>query len=141
VLTRQNHRCACCDISLSDGVEFDHRPPLRLREVDATSNDYLPPQDDPDYIDALTPECHQRRTTGRKQGALRTVTTLGSDAHTIAKIKRAERRFEGSTSKQHTVKIRSRGFEKDTRRISDGAKRAWPKGRKISPRQKQEPTK
>ena len=63
-----------------------------MRAVDASGSDYEPPQNDPAFIEALHPACHQKRTTGRLPGAERTITTKGSDVGLAAKFRRLENR-------------------------------------------------
>jgi hypothetical protein len=60
-------------------LQFDHRPPLCDRPYDTELGDFIPGQNDPDHIFALSAEDHLERTTGRKAGAECTVTTRGSD--------------------------------------------------------------
>lgn len=114
VLRRQRAHCAECKQPLwpSDPTEYDHRPAIILRSVNSAGTDYVPPQLDPDYIEALHADCHQKRTTGRKPGAARTVTTKGSDAHLAAKF----RRIEGKNKPRRKSPIKSRGFAKGPKR-------------------------
>ena len=111
VLHRQNHHCSECKgiFIQGDNVEYDHRPAIILRKVNAKGTDYIPPQNDPDFIDALHKLCHLKRTVGRIPGAERTITTKGSDAHLAAKF----RRLEGPP--RHKAKIPSRPFPKSQR--------------------------
>ena len=91
VLSRQDGRClGCGDQFTSELAEMDHRPSLIMRPVNAAGTDYEPPQLDPDYLEALCEECHQKRTTGRKPGAERTPTTKGSDVWLAKKFRRLE---------------------------------------------------
>lgn len=106
---RQKWRCAACGEGLNPlCIEFDHRPAIISRPVNAAGTDYDPPQNHPDFIEALDPSCHQQRTTGRKPGAERTVTTKGSDVWLKSKFNR----LEGRTKKRPKQKIQSRGFQK-----------------------------
>jgi hypothetical protein len=61
--------------------QFDHRPPLQDRPYDTDAGDFIPPQLDPVYIEAIDKQLHLFRTTGRAPGAEQTVTTKGSDSH------------------------------------------------------------
>lgn len=61
------------------GTKFDHRPPLRLRNVNADWTDYDPPQHSAEHIDAICETEHNRRTYGT--GA----TTAGTDTGYIKK--------------------------------------------------------
>jgi len=82
-------KCAGCGESLRKGsVHFDHRPPLEQRKINRQKTDFIPPQDNPQFLEAIDVPCHQFRTTGRKPGAEKTVTTLGSDVHVAAKLRR-----------------------------------------------------
>ena len=69
-------------------VRWDHRPPLSVRpfiEV-GRARRYTPDENDPRYIVPLTPENHDKRTFGTSKA-----TTVGSDIHTAAKVKRIEK--------------------------------------------------
>ena len=63
-------------------LQFDHRPSLQDRPYDTVRGDFVPGQNDPTYIEAILKADHGERTTGRKAGAEKTVTTIGSDSHT-----------------------------------------------------------
>lgn len=114
VIRRQRSNCTECKLPLwpSDPTEYDHRPSLILRPVNAAGTDYVPPQNDPDHIEALHASCHQKRTTGRKPGATHTATTLGSDIHLKTKFAR----LEGRTKPKRKAPIKSRGFAKGPKR-------------------------
>lgn len=92
VLERQNHHCADCGGIFLEGekIEYDHRPAIVMRAVNVEGTDYHPPQNDPDFIDALHKACHLHRTVGRIPGAEKTITTKGSDAHLAAKFRKIE---------------------------------------------------
>lgn len=104
ILVRQSGVCAACGNALDGSVEFDHRPALISRQVNEDKTDYEPPQLDIDFIEAVHADCHQQRTTGRKAGAERTVTTKGSDIW----LKKKFARLEKPPRRKH--KIRSRPF-------------------------------
>jgi hypothetical protein len=114
VLLRQNFHCAECKTIFTedDKIEFDHRPSIIMRSVNVEGTDYFPPQNDPNFIDALhkTP-CHLRRTIGRMPGASTTVTTKGSDIWLKSKFSR----LEGRTKKREAKPIPSRPFPKSQR--------------------------
>ena len=110
VFVRQGGRCAECHGTIEDGVEYDHRPAIIMRPVSAAGTDYDPPQNDPNFIEALHKACHLRRTVGRVVGAEKTVTIKGSDAWLAAKF----RRLEGKNKPRTKAKIPQR-------------KNAWPK--------------
>ena len=63
-------------------LNWDHRPALQDRPYDTVRGDFVPGQNDPTYIEAILKTDHGERTTGRKAGAEKTVTTIGSDSHT-----------------------------------------------------------
>lgn len=117
VAARQGGLCACgCGLIFAafvavgpvgrwsivhrSGVQWDHDPALRLRDVNRMGTDYLPPQLAPFYIVARCRRSHARKTHGT--GA----TTAGTDAGKIRKERRASRK---SRPKR---KIQSRGFAK-----------------------------
>jgi len=116
VLDRQIHHCDECRVIfiVGDKVEFDHRPALIMRPVNAAGTDYDPPQNDPNFIEAVhkTP-CHLKRTVGRQPGAEKTVTTKGSDVW----LKKKFDRLEGRTKTGPKAKIANRGFPKKQRKI------------------------
>jgi hypothetical protein len=60
-------------------LQFDHRPPLCDRDYDTVDGDFIPRQNDPRCIVVESIATHLEKTTGRKAGATRTVTTRGSD--------------------------------------------------------------
>lgn len=101
-------------------VRFDHRPALEARPLNRSKTDFIPPQHDPDAIEAIHPDCHQWRTTGRKPGAAKTVTTLGSDTHNAAKVRRARKK----RSTKWKRKIPSRPFAAKSRSPSSSRKRS-----------------
>lgn len=98
----------------TDVIHFDHRPPLADREVNAAGTDYIPPQLDPDYIDARSGEEHRVLTYGN--GA----TTAGSDAHRRKKMRslRGENKEKPKKS-WPSRKIPSRRFAKKPNRKED----------------------
>jgi hypothetical protein len=90
---------------------LDHDPALILREYDSTilrvADRYTPHAHDPDFLIYREKADHQQKTTGRKPGAERTVTTKGSDIWLKSKFAR----LEGRTKQRPKQKIRSRGFQ------------------------------
>lgn len=94
--------------------QLDHDPALILRPFNKKTGKYTPPANDPDYLVYREKAEHQQKTTGRKPGALRTVTTKGSDIGLKSKFAR----LEGRTKKRPKQKIPQR-------------KNPWPTGRKI----------
>jgi len=110
VMERQSHNCVECGWPLANGkrIEFDHRPAIIMRNVNVEGTDYHPPQNDPEYIEALHNHCHLKRTVGRIPGAEKTVTTKGSDSWLAAKF----RKLEGKNQPKRKKKIPSRPFQK-----------------------------
>lgn len=111
-------RCASCGEKLGtlESTEFDHRPALVARPFDEATNDFIPPQLDPDHIECLHVDCHLVRTTGRHKGASRTVTTRGSDLGEAARTLKI--------SAKH-AEFRSRILRKDDK--TEERKSKWPK--------------
>src|ERR1700744_1406565 len=125
IRSRQDGKCGCrdrCGENLPpDGkglVQYQHDPALQTRPVLPDGTDWDPPQHDPDYLFAELKACHARETNEGRSGA----TTLGSDKHAIAKIKR----IRGETG-QRTRK------PKWASRPMQSGKTKWPK-RKFNPR-------
>lgn len=120
-------------------IDFDHDPALANRDYDTGARDFIPPQHDPEKIVAKRKAKHLEKTTGRKEGAERTVTTRGSDIgerararnirdserlhhaalaaktgnHTRAAQLRAEVETRGRLTQKR--KLQSRGFSKGKR--------------------------
>jgi hypothetical protein len=67
------------NVANAQDMQFDHRPPLCERDYDTKDGDFIPRQNDPAYIVVESIATHLEKTTGRKAGATRTVTTRGSD--------------------------------------------------------------
>jgi hypothetical protein len=90
---------------------LDHDPALVLRPYNPRIKDvaarYTPHAHDPAHLVYLAKPDHQQKTTGRKPGAERTVTTKGSDIGIAAKFRRLER---GKPKRKS--KIASRPFQK-----------------------------
>lgn len=82
------------------GLRFDHRPPLQDRPYDTEKGDFDPPQNDPDYIEAIPAKLHDERTFGRREGADKTVTTANSDVG-----RRKHIRDVRNTQTQHELKM------------------------------------
>ena len=110
VLKRDRNCCGECKLIFITGekMQFDHRPSIEQRPVNAEGTDYIPPQLDPDYIEALHEPCHDKRTFGRTPGAEKTVTIKGSDAWLAKKF----RRLEGRTKRRPRRTIIPKGFAK-----------------------------
>lgn len=109
-----------------DQVQYDHTPPLALREWDPEKGDTIPPANDPMHIQMLRLSDHREKTFGR--GGEKRISTAGSDIHAIAKVRRLSRKEEA---------FRNRLLERDAPtaylpadhedRGARRAKPAWPK--------------
>lgn len=123
VSERQGHICAECKtiFTTDDKRQYDHRPALEQRPVNEEGTDYIPPQLDPDHIEALHVPCHLKRTTGRAPGAVRTATTKGSDAWLAAKF----RRLEGRNKPRKRTTITPKGFARIPSRPFPKRQRPW----------------
>jgi hypothetical protein len=87
-------------------IQLDHDPALSLRHFNQRTGKYRPPANDPDFLMFRKKEDHLHKTTGRKPGAARTVTSKGSDVW-LAKKYRKQANPKGFKSK-----IPSRPFPK-----------------------------
>lgn len=99
-------------------MELDHDPALILREFKADRRRpmaawYTPNANDPNFLLYRPEGAHQQKTTGRKPGAERTVTTKGSDIGLKAKFARLEKRT--AKSRRPKAKIASRPFSSQKR--------------------------
>jgi hypothetical protein len=86
VVLRQDGLCGCgCGQRLGtlENTEFDHCPPLALREYDETTRKYVPDANDPEKIVARIKQQH-RDKTNHPRGPH---TVIGSDRHLIDKTK------------------------------------------------------
>lgn len=103
-------------IGNGEPCHLDHDPALILRKYNPRIKDvaarYTPHAHDPDALIYREKADHQQKTTGRKPGAERTVTTKGSDAHLAAKF----RRIEGKNKPRRKSPIKSCGFAKGPKR-------------------------
>lgn len=99
---------------LFPGGEFqlDHDPALSLRRV--RFGGYIPDANDPKHLVYRAKDGHLQKTTGRRPGAERTVTSKGSDVW----LKKKFDRLEGRTKRRPKQKIKSRGFQKGKRKIN-----------------------
>jgi hypothetical protein len=109
-------------------IHFDHRPPLEARPYDTELGDFMPPQNDPAHLEAITDEEHHLRTFGRKPGAEVTVTTRGSDIGEAARI----RNIKDSTARHQAIMAAKAGLaNNDLGAVIDGlapvASKQWPK--------------
>lgn len=68
-------------------LEFDHDPALSFREYDTHAGDFIPAQHDPKFLVLRGKFAHLEKTTGRKEGADKTVTTRGSDVGEAARTR------------------------------------------------------
>lgn len=79
-------RVGFTDEDINGGIDWDHDPPLALRLVDPETGLLVPDANDPHHIRPLRREDHRRKTFG--PGGEKRITTAGSDAHAIAKVRR-----------------------------------------------------
>lgn len=139
------YKCCCEHKSLSYKLEYlltvlfgeakralDHDPALILRPYNPRIKDvasrYTPHAHDPDALIYREKADHQQKTTGRKPGAERTITTKGSDIGIKTKFARLEKK---KTRKKRTT-IVSRGFG-EPRKMKIPS-RPFPTGRKFDGR-------
>jgi hypothetical protein len=94
-----------------DELQLDHDPALILRKLNRRTGKYTPDANDPDYLVYRPKDEHQQKTTGRKPGAERTVTTKGSDIWLKTKFKKLE-----NPTKKRARKIPSRPFPSSKQR-------------------------
>lgn len=96
-------------------VALDHDPALILRHYNPWVHDvaarYTPHAHDPAALIYREKSDHQQKTTGRKPGASRTITTKGSDIGLKTKFARLEKPRKPRTT------IVPRGFAKVKRKI------------------------
>src|SRR6266699_5473713 len=89
--------------------QLDHAPALILRKFNERTGKYTPDANDPNHLVYRENADHGHKTTGRKPGAERTVTTKGSDIWLKTKFARLEK---PAKKKQ---KIPSRPFSRKPR--------------------------
>ena len=94
MLLRQGGRCAACKTRLEDlpSINFDHRPALVARRWDDAADDFDPPGNSPDHIEAVHLACHAVRTFG--PGGEKRVTTRGGDIGEAARTRRLTKKQE-----------------------------------------------
>jgi len=129
VVIRQEGKCKATGQKLGElkNTNFDHRPALFERKFDTGTNDTIPPANDPGFIEAITVAAHDVRTNGC--GGEKRVSTVGSDAHRRAKVRRGAEHREAIAAirdrpcgqkRTPTGIIRSRGFDKSRTRKFNG---------------------
>jgi len=105
----------------SGDVQWDHSPPLALRDTDwqGASKIYYPDELDPQYLVPMSKADHQHKTSGAAQGAGKS-NVANSDIHKIAKVNRLLASGEKSPAAGKKLpasrwpkgrKIQSRGFK------------------------------
>lgn len=87
--------------------QLDHDPALILRRYSERTGKYTPAANNPDFLIYRRKDDHLQKTTGRRPGAERTVTTKGSDIGLKTKFAKLARRDTKPKSK-----IPSRPFQK-----------------------------
>lgn len=98
--------------------QLDHDPALILRKFRRDQRRpqaawFTPNANDPNHLVYRLTTDHLQKTTGRKPGAERTVTTKGSDAHMAAKF----RKLEGKNKPKRKSIIPSRQFSTQKRKF------------------------
>jgi hypothetical protein len=82
-----------CEVALSRlgltirEVEFDHTPPLAMREWCPRAKDTIPPANAAEHIQILLIEEHRRKTTGRRGESRLSISGDGD----VSRIRKAER--------------------------------------------------
>lgn len=123
-------------------IHLDHRPPLSERQFDTESDDTIPPANHPDYIEALTPKEHDKRTNG--PGGEKRITTAGSDSNRRAKTRALTKQQEEFRRRllakdageprprpeRRGAPLRSRGFDTTKTKGFDGVVRERKKRRR-----------
>lgn len=89
------------DEDIEAGVDWDHSPPLGLREI--VEGKMVPDSNDPHFLRPMRRADHRVKTSGRKN-----ISVAGSDQHIIAKVKR----LNGTTAKKPKKKWPSRPFDR-----------------------------
>jgi hypothetical protein len=113
----------------ADDLEFDHRPPLCERPFNIGKYDFVPTQHDPEHIVAISKAWHRFKTFGRKVGALKTVTTSGSDVGERARSKRIQKKQSEHNAKMELKNIvdKSEWPQSMVRSRFQKGKKQWPK--------------
>ena len=103
----QRLRVLLNDLFPNGGCQLDHDPALILRRFSKRTGKYTPAANDPDHLVYRQKDDHLQKTTGRKPGAAKTVTTKGSDIGLKTKFARLARK-----GKKRKASIPSRPFQK-----------------------------
>lgn len=142
---RLNSRRENFDIFLSEyelaalrgQIRFDHRPALEARDYDTVARDFIPPQNDPNFIDAILSEEHNARTFGAYG-----VTARG-DVPNRARLRDISNKHEDFRSRQAAKAGHSHERRNDIPKPTKKSQKPkakirnrsnWPKGQKISQR-------
>ena len=118
VLLNQDGRCKATGERLGTvaNCHFDHRPALWERRFDPKAWDTVPPANDPDHIEAITVDEHDRRTNG--PGGTKRITTAGSDTGRRTKIRHVvEREVEHREALKAKASGRARAPSKRKQKI------------------------
>lgn len=111
-----------------EAVNWDHNPPLALREWDPVKGDTIPPANDPDHIEILLIADHKTKTFGR--GGEKRITTAGSDIHAIAKVRRLTEAQEEARRRMLARAEPGESEQANPRRKSKWPSRPFPKRKK-----------
>lgn len=115
---RRRLECLLMYLFPDGDFQLDHDPALSLRWYNSGSDRYYPDANNPAYLAYRAKDRHLQKTTGRRPGAERTVTSKDSDVW----LKKKFDRLEGRTKRRPKQKIRSRGFQKGKRKINAAKK-------------------
>lgn len=105
---------------LPEGAQLDHNPALILRPFNERTGKYTPDANDSAFLFYCDKELHLQKTTGRKPGAERTITTKGSDIGLKTKFAKLERKARQTIKPKGfggTRKLQGRPFPKQSRSI------------------------
>lgn len=85
-------RVLLSDLFPDGDYQLDHDPALILRRYSERTGKYTPAANNSDFLIYRRKDDHLQKTTGRKPGAERTVTTKGSDMGLKSKFARLDRK-------------------------------------------------
>jgi len=106
-------------------IQFDHDPSLVSRPYDTEIEDFVPAQNDPNFIIPMLKADHLHKTTGRNPGAERTITVRGSDIGEAVHVKKVR-----STQQLHELKIATKNGDPEAlAKLLNVEKKKRPKGK------------
>jgi len=118
-------------------IQFDHRPPLQDRPYDTEARDFIPPQNDPEHIDAVLDTEHLARTVGAPGRTERGDADRRARVRSLAnKTEDARARAAAKVGQKHErrtdIPPPTKGSQKPKAKIARPKVYQWPKGRKIA---------